>query len=334
CTRKDGKPGYCKTISSCPETLEIMKHKSKNNNIPREHQRYLQQSWNFHCNSMRMICCEDQHNVTRGIQELENQRCGYCGNVKVFGGSEIALMSRPWMALLNTRLHLETHSNFTCGATLIHKRKQKAISFFVSFSSHRMFVRLGEHDLKTNPDRRYVKGKYIEAPPSMDIVHERIFVHEDFSDNYQHDIALIKLSRDVEYQVNVLPICLPLTEDLRSAIARHEKYRLTGWGATESQQESSVPRETIINKSSRAICLETYPDLASSQICVGGHGVNDSCAGDSGGPLFQVDVYNSSLRMVQFGIVSFGKMLCARDDPAVYTIVGHYIRWIAYKIAS
>lgn len=70
----------------------------------------------------KKLCCEDEY--YRGIDELTNQSCGKCGTIKVYGGIEILLMSRPWMALLETRQPLQNDSSFTCGGTLIHKRKQ------------------------------------------------------------------------------------------------------------------------------------------------------------------------------------------------------------------
>lgn len=69
------------------------------------------------------ICCEDQFNVTRGINELSDQSCGRCGTSKVFGGREVTLMTRPWMVLLSTRELLENTTSFTCGGSLIHKRE-------------------------------------------------------------------------------------------------------------------------------------------------------------------------------------------------------------------
>lgn len=48
------------------------------------------------------------------------------------------------------------------------------------------------------------------------------------------------------------------------------------------------------------------------------------CRGDSGGPL----VVNKQL----IGIVSFGPVPCATDDPAAYTRVSSYVSWINSNI--
>lgn len=62
------------------------------------------------------ICCDDQHNVTRGIQELTEQNCGSFDNLtkKIY---------RPWMALLKTQLVTDNTESYSCSGTLIHKRK-------------------------------------------------------------------------------------------------------------------------------------------------------------------------------------------------------------------
>lgn len=66
--------------------------------------------------------------------------------------------------------------------------------FFCSIS-----VRLGEYDLsKTidcNPKNNATCNNYV-----INIAPERIFKHENYSkSSYQYDIALIKLSKDVEF---------------------------------------------------------------------------------------------------------------------------------------
>lgn len=59
-------------------------------------------------------------------------------------------------------------------------------------------MRLGEHDKSTQPDCRTLKGKYTCAPNVTDVAHEHVFIHEKYNpSSFQYDIALIKLSRDV-----------------------------------------------------------------------------------------------------------------------------------------
>lgn len=67
------------------------------------------------------------------------------------------------------------------------------------------------------------------------------------------------------------------------------------------------------------------------QICVGGQEGEDSCSGDSGGPLM---IQNGNPpRWFLLGIVSYGASDCGKKDaPAVYTNVPQYIEWIRRKV--
>lgn len=69
--------------------------------------------------------------------------------------------------------------------------------------------------------------------------------------------------------------------------------------------------------------------ITSSQMCAGGVNAQDSCDGDSGGPLIYKGEVNLRPRFVQYGIVSFGPRSCGvRGIPGVYTKVAYYVYWI------
>ena len=52
----------------------------------------------------------------------------------------------------------------------------------------------------------------------------------------------------------------------------------------------------------------------------------DSCSGDSGGPLMvQADAES---KMYLRGVVSFGTSKCGQGLPGVYTNIQHYVQWI------
>ena len=52
----------------------------------------------------------------------------------------------------------------------------------------------------------------------------------------------------------------------------------------------------------------------------------DSCNGDSGGPLFIRESSNDAWE--QIGLVSFGSTRCGVGVPGVYTRIVHYLPWI------
>lgn len=71
--------------------------------------------------------------------------------------------------------------------------------------------------------------------------------------------------------------------------------------------------------------------ISDSQLCAGGLSGQDSCKGDSGGPLMgQVNVYNNWMAL---GVVSYGPSPCGTSGwPGVYTRVTAYIDWILSTI--
>lgn len=68
------------------------------------------------------------------------------------------------------------------------------------------------------------------------------------------------------------------------------------------------------------------------QMCVGGIIGEDSCGGDSGGPLMKV-LSDEGPRYYLIGIVSFGAKACgASRTPAIYSRVAAYTTWILDNI--
>lgn len=59
---------------------------------------------------------------------------------------------------------------------------------------------------------------------------------------------------------------------------------------------------------------------------------NDSCLGDSGGPLQYFPFKGSSTAMV-IGIVSYG-FICGTELPSIYTRVAAYLDWIESHVWS
>lgn len=96
-------------------------------------------------------------------------------------------------------------------------------------------VRLGEWDTTTNVDcDDSYTNEQVCNNPHVDIPVEEKNVHESYqpnSKNQHNDIALLRLSRNVQYSDFIKPICLPLDSSLKNADLSGAALDVAGWGA-------------------------------------------------------------------------------------------------------
>ena len=150
-----------------------------------------------------------------------------------------------------------------------------------------------------------------------------------------HDIALLKLEKDVEFNAWIRPSCLPYS---LPDIGTDGKATASGWGRVDFLEDPSKDLlKVTINLISHPVCNRSFMYESKFirgvvdewQICAGDVG-KDTCQGDSGGPLV---IFNNDYDCMYsvIGITSIGKS-CGHSDPGVYTRVHHYISWIENKV--
>ena len=72
--------------------------------------------------------------------------------------------------------------------------------------------------------------------------------------------------------------------------------------------------------------------LGPTQLCAGGNIGQDSCEGDSGGPLIMHERFGPPFVLI--GVTSFGATNCGQGaTPGVYTKVSEYLDWILQNMA-
>lgn len=120
-------------------------------------------------------------------------------------------------------------------------------------------VRLGEHDIRSDPDCFAPPYEKICSDPHQDIKVSKAFVHEEYnidSRNQENDIALLKLERSVEFSDSIRPICLPTEANLDNL--ENLVCTAVGWGITEDGQPSNTKLKIDLEIRSHNECEEVY----------------------------------------------------------------------------
>ncbi|XP_055550368.1 CLIP domain-containing serine protease B4-like [Wyeomyia smithii] len=239
------------------------------------------------------------------------------------------------MALLKYR-KANGEISFHCGGSVITNRyiviAAHCIELIASYWQL-VGVRLGEYDLSNaGPDCK--EGVCANVP--VDVGIEKIIVHDSYASGLTaqyNDIALIRTDRIVTFSKFIHPICLPVDEPERSLNNVGKVATAAGWGRTKTGFMSNVKLKVDLNITETTKCLNLFRmynvKLRYKQLCAGGKRGEDTCAGDSGGPLMRLIKSNYYM----FGIVSFGPEACGTQGvPGVYTNVVQYLDWIESKL--
>jgi hypothetical protein len=160
-----------------------------------------------------------------------------------------------------------------------------------------------------------------------------IRVHDDWDTN---DIAILHLSRPFELDDVVQPIPL-VDEDLHASLIDDDSpVTVIGWGATD-EDSGNYPTD-LLETDQRIVgdeeCAARYADelatygseiVDDAMVCANHPDGNDSCYGDSGGPLLVQDPDDGT--WYQLGIVSFAITVCC-ETAGVYTEVTGFEEFI------
>ena len=147
---------------------------------------------------------------------------------------------------------------------------------------------------------------------------EEIFFHHDYNNTVDSDIALLKLAHPLNLSTYT-PICLPE----RNSMFVGSTAWVYGWGlmGTEGWDNHTAIalQETTVQVISNQQCNKTehWPGaedtgILPSQLCAWTEG-QDSCSGDSGGPL---SLEGQDGRHLLIGVVSFGEQFCGGVAPS------------------
>ncbi|KAM3962498.1 bzArgOEtase [Aphomia sociella] len=306
---------------------------------------------NLHCGFERdnpKICCPPEFGATPsggGAGRTEDpvsllpgyNVCGIQNEDKIVGGTQADIDEHPWMALL--RYDKPTGWGFYCGGVLISSRYVMTAAHCVKGEDlpvnwRLSQVRLGEWNTSSAVD--CVEDDC--SGPVQDIPIEQTIAHEGYKStdkDQENDIALLRLARNVQFNDFVKPICLPVSNELKQNSFVGYDMEVAGWGKTETRSESDVKLKVRVPVVSTNDCARVFSrvgrQITNKQMCAGGVSGQDSCRGDSGGPL--MGKISQVSNWIAFGVVSYGPSPCGTPGwPGVYTHVGAYVDWIVSKL--
>jgi secreted trypsin-like serine protease len=232
---------------------------------------------------------------------------------RIIGGNASS-QSYSWM------VSVQTQSEHSCGGVLINKD-------YVLTAAHCLQDLLPQ-DLKLiigGNDRVNTIGAEVR-----DV--DWLYAHTQFnSATYANDIGIIKLMRSSEKA----PVQLVSTDEFES-ILQGSQLKVMGWGITIEGDLSTSPvmlEEVDLSFQQDAVCYNAYGDQGlagywNNAFCAGEvSGGQDSCLGDSGGPiLVSID---KQLKLA--GLVSWGSGCGQPELYGVYTEVTAYSDWISAR---
>ncbi|XP_068244025.1 CLIP domain-containing serine protease B4-like [Palaemon carinicauda] len=332
CEAKD-----CVPLQQCSNLVQLLRTPSSDSI------RKLQAATCFIERSIPMVCCQVKRAIKPPSNKLIPSKAGSCGQgttnglSRIFGGQEAPINGYPWIVAMGYSEIGFGNIQYHCAGSIINERYILTAAHCVSPSVLNLkkleIITIGEWDLATSRDcQRTSTGLELCAPPSKNFTYEEIVIHPKYNTRapYSDDIALIRLSSPIDFSTKwVHPICLPPHGMNLQRLVGDREAVVAGWGTTESGQGSSRLLHVLLPPETVDFCNHTYGGkMVKGQVCFGGHLGQDSCAGDSGGPLI-LGGPGDQPPFLQIGIVSYGPSTCGLDSvPGVYTSVSDYREWI------
>ncbi|KAL3285736.1 hypothetical protein HHI36_000263 [Cryptolaemus montrouzieri] len=257
-------------------------------------------------------------------KEWENEpNCGLSFSNRIVGGKLAAVGKYPWLVRIGYGTSIKGRYQYLCGGTLI--RKDVVIT-----AAHCI-------EPKRSPDIIHVGETQITCSRSpctdtriQEVKVKSVIKHSEFSTVTGYaDIALLKLERPVKYTDWVRPVCLSrkVVNDIG------QKAIVAGWGMENyiTRERPSGLKELTMEIIAGKVCKTSFPQAdfnSKNYICGGGKPQEDTCGGDSGGPLMKILNLGDSPRMYLMGVISFGSTKCGVGKPGIFTALLYHFDWI------
>ncbi|XP_031330602.1 serine protease gd-like [Photinus pyralis] len=268
--------------------------------------------------------------VTRSPEPLDNRgelSCGISQDTQplVVQGAATSEDQHPWLVAM---FHLEKSSmyKFRCAANLITNNHVITAAHCVRHLSNQQTLAyeditlvLGKHNIKTWATKSEIRDV------------KEIYVHPDYQQPADADIAIVVMDRPVVFTSKIRPVCL-WSETSVSITGRQGV--VIGWGRDEFFNEYvPEPKEVKIPVVSQEDCLrsdERFLRLTSNRtFCAGARDGSGVCTGDSGGGFIMRQNGGWALRgIVSAALTDSSTRSCDLNHFMVFADVAMYQRWI------
>ncbi|XP_050345955.1 CLIP domain-containing serine protease HP8-like [Nymphalis io] len=269
------------------------------------------------------------HQLFRRRRSAESMTDDNALDDRIAGGKETELDEFPWTVLLKITFTFGgKRASFNCGGSLISSKYVLTAGHCLNEDGGTIVdieLTLAEYDKSQFP-RDCKSGLGERNCIDNILMHAKnVILHPQYDDeSLQNDIALIELDGYAPYTRYIRPICIPPI-NVDDPEFSNLPLAVAGWGRI-GRYLTDIKQSTVVHLVHHDECVQSYPYLTETQLCAAGRTGEDTCKGDSGGPLMLL--YRQNYYVV--GVVS-GKRAdspCGTSVPTLYTNVFHYVPWI------
>lgn len=236
----------------------------------------------------------------------------------VIGGDPVSAGTYPWFARVTTN---EQQSWLGCGGSLISPEYVLTAAHCISLSfESRAGFQIGA--LCSPYQQGNNCGQHVEEFGISSVTK-----HPDFDlRTYDNDFALVRL----DGTSTITPV--DIDTGVSTKYGKNKKLWVAGFGNTNADQSgyyADTLQHVEITHVQLNECKSQYgaSAITENMLCAADPG-EDSCKGDSGGPL-----YDAKNKVIS-GVVSFGKKCADSRYPGVYARISSQFEWIKETVCS
>ncbi len=249
----------------------------------------------------------------------------------IVGGLETDIQSFPWVVSIVSSQVPDAYAGHRCGGTL-------AASDRVLTSAHCVF----NENAVASPEELWVLAGQadLSGNSGQTVSVTEILPHPKFdAQTGDHDVALIRLSRGLEYAQVSIPFLDP-----HPLVEASAEVTVVGWGSMAASADLAaypyILRKAKLQLTDASQCQESLRlhtgqayVITDRMLCANSPTMAaDACTGDSGGPLLY---WHPDLgTWVQIGVISWGIGCAVPELPGVYANLHSLASWIRDALAS